>query len=99
MQIPEGAKTFVTAPDMYDKFMGRFSSPLAVEFVKSLPLQKGQTALDIGCGPGALTGASRAMMLRRSGISDGTLPAIPGGMPCPESGGEWQAGASGKHTV
>ena len=57
MQIPEGAKTFVTAPDMYDKFMGRFSSPLAVEFVKSLPLQKGQTALDIGCGPGALTAA------------------------------------------
>lgn len=35
--------------------MGRYAHPLAKEFVKSVPLAKGDDVLDIGCGPGALT--------------------------------------------
>lgn len=57
MQTPEGARTFLVSPNMYDTFMGRFSRPLALKFVNSLPLLRGSTALDVGCGPGALTGA------------------------------------------
>ncbi len=41
----------------YDRFMGRYSRPLAAEFVAYAGLQPGQRALDVGCGPGALTGA------------------------------------------
>ena len=35
--------------------MGRFSEPLAVEFVHLVGARSGQRALDVGCGPGALT--------------------------------------------
>lgn len=45
----------VGAPD-YAHFMGRFSEPLAVEFGPQLQPRPGQRALDVGCGPGALTG-------------------------------------------
>src|SRR5664279_4628391 len=35
--------------------MGRFSEPLATEFVALLGLRDGDRVLDVGCGPGALT--------------------------------------------
>jgi SAM-dependent methyltransferase len=41
--------------DSYDRFMGRFSAPLAVRFAELADLRPGQRALDVGCGPGALT--------------------------------------------
>ncbi|MGZ8708576.1 MAG: class I SAM-dependent methyltransferase, partial [Gaiellaceae bacterium] len=37
------------------RFMGRFSEPLAVRFVALAQVRPGQRALDVGCGPGALT--------------------------------------------
>lgn len=40
----------------YDRFMGRYSVPLAREFVQFAAVKPGQSALDVGCGPGALTG-------------------------------------------
>ncbi len=46
---------FDVAADSYDRFMGRFSEPLAERFAMLLPLTPGQRALDVGCGPGALT--------------------------------------------
>ena len=35
--------------------MGRFSEPLAVTFADAVGIRQGQRALDVGCGPGALT--------------------------------------------
>lgn len=48
--------SFEVGADAYDRFMGRFSQPLADEFVALAALRPGQRALDVGCGPGALTG-------------------------------------------
>jgi SAM-dependent methyltransferase len=47
--------TFEVSPDFYTRFMGRFSEPLAVQFVELADVRHGQRALDVGCGPGALT--------------------------------------------
>ena len=44
------------AGDAYDRFMGRYSRVLAVDFADWLGVQPGQRAIDVGCGPGALTG-------------------------------------------
>ena len=49
--------------DAYGRFMGRFSEPLAVQFADRVGAEKGQCALDVGCGPGALT----AVLVERLG--------------------------------
>src|ERR1035441_11135855 len=43
--------------------MGRYSEPLAVLFADVAGVARGQRALDVGCGPGALT----ADLVRRLG--------------------------------
>jgi SAM-dependent methyltransferase len=50
-----GARTFTVSGEVYDRFMGRYSSLLAVPFADSAGIEGGQTALDVGSGPGALT--------------------------------------------
>lgn len=55
MESAEGAKTFQASGEAYDLFMGRYSRPLAVVFADAAEIGRGQTALDVGCGPGALT--------------------------------------------
>ncbi len=57
MESAEGAKTFQASGEAYDLYMGRYSCPLAVVFADAAEIVHGQTALDVGCGPGALTGA------------------------------------------
>jgi SAM-dependent methyltransferase len=46
--------TFAVAADAYDRFMGRYSAPLAPEFADFAGVAVGQRILDVGCGPGAL---------------------------------------------
>lgn len=48
--------SFAVAADAYDRFMGRYSTPLAPRLADLAGVQLGQRALDVGCGPGALTG-------------------------------------------
>lgn len=49
--------------DAYDRFMGRFSVPLAARFADLVDLRPGARVLDVGCGPGALT----AVLVERVG--------------------------------
>lgn len=56
METPEGARSFLTSGNAYDGFMGRYSRPLADVFADAVGVSRGHTALDVGCGPGALTG-------------------------------------------
>ncbi len=47
--------SFEVAGEAYDRYMGRYSQPLAARFADWLGIEAGQRALDVGCGPGALT--------------------------------------------
>ena len=48
--------TFEVAADAYDRFMGRYSAQLAPQLAEFAGVRAGQRVLDVGCGPGALTG-------------------------------------------
>lgn len=62
--------SFNVTADAYAAFMGRFSEPLAVLFAEYAGPRAGQRALDVGCGPGALT----AQLVARLGA--GSVMAI-----------------------
>jgi SAM-dependent methyltransferase len=47
--------SFVVGADAYDRFMGRYSVPLASLLADFAGVAAGQQVLDVGCGPGALT--------------------------------------------
>ena len=48
--------SFEVEADAYDRFMGRYSIRLAPAFADFAGVASGQRVLDVGCGPGALTG-------------------------------------------
>ncbi len=47
---------FLKTGEAYDGFMGRYSRPLAKAFVDASDVVGATGVLDVGCGPGALTG-------------------------------------------
>jgi SAM-dependent methyltransferase len=48
--------SFAVGADAYDRFMGRYSVPLAPQLADLAAVTADQRVLDVGCGPGALTG-------------------------------------------
>lgn len=46
---------FDVSGEAYDRFMGRYSLPLGLVFADFAGVRPGMRALDVGCGPGALT--------------------------------------------
>ncbi len=48
---------FAVSAAAYDRFMGRFSVPLAAAFADWVGVAAGMRVLDVGCGPGALSTA------------------------------------------
>jgi SAM-dependent methyltransferase len=55
MDEPHGAATFRTAAEAYDRHIGRYGRELARALVAAAGVQPGGRAVDVGCGPGALT--------------------------------------------
>jgi SAM-dependent methyltransferase len=55
MSGTQAADTFLHGADVYDRHIGRYGRELALEVVKFADVRPGQRALDVGCGPGALT--------------------------------------------
>jgi len=47
--------SFFVAADAYDRFMGRYSRLLSPQMADLAGIAPGHLALDVGCGPGALT--------------------------------------------
>ncbi len=47
--------SFAVGADSYDRFMGRYSAPLAPLLADLGSVAPGQSVIDVGCGPGALT--------------------------------------------
>ena len=57
--------SFDVPADAYDRFMGRYSVLLSPQLADLAGIRRGQRAIDVGCGPGALT----AELVERLGAS------------------------------
>jgi SAM-dependent methyltransferase len=52
---PPGAATFHAPAEAYDRHVGRYGRELARALIEAAGVRAGRHALDVGCGPGALT--------------------------------------------
>jgi SAM-dependent methyltransferase len=55
MDDTPGAAMFNTPAEAYDRHVGRYSRELARALIAAAEVNPGRRALDVGCGPGALT--------------------------------------------
>jgi SAM-dependent methyltransferase len=70
-----GAETFRASADAYDRHVGRYGPGLAATLIDFAGVAPGMRALDVGCGPGALT----AVLAERLGAANvcGAEPSEP----------------------
>jgi SAM-dependent methyltransferase len=57
-----GAGSFLVPAEAYDRWMGRYSTRLASALIEFAGVSPGMRALDVGCGPGALTEALASVL-------------------------------------
>jgi SAM-dependent methyltransferase len=62
MTDPPGAATFRAPAEAYDRHIGRYGRELAGALIAAVGVRPGQRALDVGCGPGALTAELAALL-------------------------------------
>lgn len=62
--------------DPYERYMGRWSRPVAREFVRDLGLPPSLSWLDVGCGTGALTAAILSHALPREVVGIDPSPGM-----------------------
>jgi SAM-dependent methyltransferase len=84
---------FAVGADAYDRFMGRYSVPLAPQLADFAAVGAGQRVLDVGCGPGALT----AELVRRLGPA--AVSAVDPSEPFVEAARERHPGVSVQRAV
>jgi SAM-dependent methyltransferase len=85
--------SFAVAAESYDRFMGRYSVPLAPQLADLASVEPGQRVLDVGCGPGALT----AELVTRLG--PGAVSAVDPSEPFVEAARERHPGVSVQRAV
>ena len=61
-----GAETFHAPADVYDRHVGRYGKQLAHALIEFAQIESSMRALDVGCGPGALTEA----LVARLGVAN-----------------------------
>ena len=88
-----GAETFRASADAYDRHVGRYGAPLAAALIAFARVEPGMRALDVGCGPGALT-AALAERLGAASVSaaDPSEPFV-ASLPRASAGGRGRGGA------
>jgi SAM-dependent methyltransferase len=62
MGDPPGAATFRAPAEAYDRLVGRYGRELARALIDAAGLRPGHRAVDVGCGPGALTSELVALL-------------------------------------
>ena len=77
-----GSDTFRAAAETYDRHVGRYAPALGAALIEFGGIESGMRALDVGCGPGALT----AELVRRLGAANvcGAEPSEPFAEACRE---------------
>lgn len=72
-----GTASFRTSAEAYDRHIGRYGPALARALIEIANVSAGQRALDVGCGPGALT-AELCQVVGSDGVAaiDPTAPFV-----------------------